>query len=115
MPTVSVVIPTWNRRELLEKLLRRLEAQTIRAVEVLVVDNGSEDDSAQLAEGQGARVIALGRNAGFAASVNCGVRESKGDWVAVVNNDVEPEPEWLERLLEGAGRAWFAAGKILDR
>jgi GT2 family glycosyltransferase len=114
MSSISVVIPTWNRRALLETLILSLAGQTVRPVEVVVVDNGSEDDSAAVAGRMGARVVQLGKNLGFAAAVNRGIEESIGDWVAIVNNDVEPEPDWLERLIEGAGPAWFAAGKLMD-
>jgi GT2 family glycosyltransferase len=56
----------------------------------------------------------MGVNAGFAAAVNCGWRAAKGEWVAILNSDVELDPHWLERLLEGAGQASFATGKILS-
>ena len=115
MDGVSIVVPTWNRRALLEDLLQRMERQTLRPAEVIVVDNGSEDGSAEAAERAGARVIRLERNQGFAAAVNRGVEICGNEWAAVVNNDVEPREDWLERLLEGAraGDAWFATGKLL--
>ncbi len=115
MDRVSIVVPTWNRRALLEDLLQRIDRQTLRPAEVIVVDNGSEDGSAEAAERAGARVIRLERNLGFAAAVNRGVESCGNEWAAVVNNDVEPREDWLERLLEGArgGDAWFATGKLL--
>ncbi len=113
--SVSIVIPNWNGRALLVRLLERLAAQTRRPEEVLVVDNGSTDGSAEAARALGARVIAMGTNAGFARAVNRGVGESAGAWIAVVNNDVEPREDWLERLLSGVGEAWFATGKILSQ
>ncbi len=115
MDGVSIVVPTWNRRALLEELLQRLERQTLRPTEVIVVDNGSEDGSAQAAARAGARVIRLERNLGFAVAVNRGVESCGSEWAAIVNNDVEPREDWLERLLEGAraADAWFATGKLL--
>jgi GT2 family glycosyltransferase len=115
LPAVTAIVPVWNRCDLLEKLLAGLSAQTHAPAEILAVDNGSEDGSAELAGARGARVIRMGRNAGFSAAVNRGVREASTDWVAILNNDVELEPEWLERLLERAAgsAAWFATGKIL--
>jgi GT2 family glycosyltransferase len=112
--SASIVIPNWNGRALLVRLLERLAAQTRPPEEVLVVDNGSTDGSAEAARALGARVIEMGSNAGFARAVNRGVGESAGAWIGVVNNDVEPREDWLERLLEGAGQAWFATGKILS-
>lgn len=113
MPRVTAVVPNWNQRGLLERLLRCLERQTRPPEEVLVVDNGSEDDSVKLAGQLGARVVPMGLNAGFSRAVNRGISESRGDWVAVLNNDVELEPDWLERLMDTAtsSGAWFATGK----
>lgn len=117
MRDLSVVIPNFNGRRLLENLLPALREQTAPPAEVVVADDGSEDDSRQVAARLGARVVALGRNVGFAAAVNCGVREVRTSWVAVLNNDVTPAPDYLERLLAGAERtrAWFAVGKLLRR
>jgi GT2 family glycosyltransferase len=112
--SVSIVIPNWNGRALLVRLLERLAAQTRPPEEVLVVDNGSTDGSAEAARALGATVIEMGTNAGFARAVNRGVTESAGAWIGVVNNDVEPRQDWLERLLAGVGDAWFATGKILS-
>ncbi len=114
MARVTVVIPNWNRRDLLEHVLHSLGRQTVPPDEVLVVDNGSEDDSVGVARRLGARVIEMGRNTGFSRAVNEGIRRSVSDWVAVVNNDVELEHAWLERLIDVAERsgAWFATGKI---
>jgi len=113
---VTVVVPNWNRRDLLERLLRNLAGQTRPAEKVVVVDNGSTDGSAEAAAAGGAQVLQIGRNAGFSRAVNCGIRECRTPWLAVVNNDVEPATDWLDRLLEEAREkdAWFAVGKLLD-
>ena len=81
------------------------------AEELLVVDNGSSDGAPDLARSRGARVIAMGRNAGFAAAVNRGIREARGEWIAVLNSDVELSPGYLAALQQTGG--WFATGKIL--
>jgi glycosyltransferase involved in cell wall biosynthesis len=91
---ISVVVPVWNRRDLMERLLRNLEAQTEPAGEVIVVDNGSSDGSAEAAERGGARVLRMEINAGFSRAVNRGIQESRGALVAIVNNDVELAPDW---------------------
>ena len=109
--SLSAIVPVWNGRDLLEKLLATLEVQTRRPDELLVVDNGSTDGAAELARERGARVISMGRNAGFAAAVNRGIRESRGEWVAVLNSDVELSPDYFATL--AAADAWFATGKIL--
>lgn len=113
--SLSAIIPVWNGRKLLERLFASLEAQTAPAAEIVVVDNGSTDGAPEFAARRGARVIAMGRNAGFAAAVNCGIRECRGEWIAVLNSDVELAPDYFVRLLAAAEdkQAWFATGKIL--
>ncbi len=115
MEGVTAIIPNYNRRALLEKTLGDLARQTHPPAEIVVVDNASGDGSAEAAEAAGAHVIRLERNAGFSVAVNRGVRESRTAWVAVLNNDLELDAHWLERLLSRAtaAGAWFAAGKIL--
>jgi GT2 family glycosyltransferase len=110
--TLSAVVPVWNGRPLLARLLDTLDAQTRRADEVIAVDNGSTDGAAELATERGCRVIAMGRNAGFAAAVNRGIGEARSEWVAVLNSDVELAPDYFEKLT--ASGAPFATGKILD-
>jgi GT2 family glycosyltransferase len=77
-----------------------------------VVDNGSEDGAPEVACRAGARVIPMGRNAGFAAAVNRAIAESRGEWVAVLNSDVELAPDYFEILTRATG--WFATGRILS-
>ena len=115
MATVAAVIPHWNRRELLVALLESLRAQKLPFDEIILADNGSSDDSAEVAERAGARVLRLGRNFGFAAAVNRGIEAARTDWVAILNNDVTLDPDWLCALLGAASReaASFAVGKIL--
>ena len=112
---VTVIVPVWNRRDLLERLLLSLRNQTYAGAEVLVIDDGSEDGSAGLAESLGARAIRLGEHGGFARAVNRGIRESRTPLLAIVNNDVELAPDWLEKLEAGLeSGAWFATGRILQ-
>ena len=71
MDAVTAVIPTWNRRDLLERALAGLRRQTC-PVSALVVDNGSTDGSAEIARQAGAQVISLDRNHGFAGGGKSG-------------------------------------------
>ena len=116
MPGVTAVIPNWNRRDLIERLIPQLRAQSHPIAEILVIDNGSRDGSTAAARQAGARVLEMDRNAGFSAAVNRGIAETATELVAVVNNDVEPAAGWLERLVEAIRepRVWFAAGKLLS-
>jgi len=100
--TVAAVIPHWNRRDLLAALLENLKRQTKPLDEIIVADNGSTDNSAEMAERAGARVLRLGRNRGFAAAVNQGIEAAAAEWIAILNNDVTLDPRWLETLLDAA-------------
>jgi hypothetical protein len=113
--SVTVIVPVWNGRGLLQHLLCSLRAQTHAAATVLIVDDGGHDGSAELAEAMGARAISMAEHGGFAKAVNWGIRESRTPLVAIVNNDVELAPDWLEKLVAGmeAG-VWFATGRILQ-
>jgi GT2 family glycosyltransferase len=116
MSAVSAVIPNWNCRDHLERLLESLRRQTRPVEEVIVADNGSADGSPEAAESAGARVLRMGSNAGFSRAVNSGIRAARTSWIAVVNNDVELTPDWLEVLM-GVARPeniWFATGKLLS-
>ncbi|MEA2353500.1 MAG: hypothetical protein QOJ14_1914, partial [Thermoleophilaceae bacterium] len=96
----AVVIPNWNGRDWLSGCLDSIAAQTLQPSEVVVVDNGSTDGSLELlAERQDVRTIGLGRNTGFAFAVNRGVEAVGAEIVALVNNDVVLEPDWLERMV----------------
>jgi GT2 family glycosyltransferase len=112
---VTVIVPVWNRSELLESLLTGLRAQTQTPAAVLVIDDGSLDGSADCAERLGARAIRMGAHGGFARAVNRGIRECLTPLVAIVNNDVELAPDWLEKLTDAlVPAAWFATGRILQ-
>ena len=117
--TVSAVVPNLDRSDLLAKALRSLSAQRLPPdvhLETIVVDNGSRDGSAEVAAGLGARTILLGSNLGVSRAFNRGIEAAGGEWVALINNDVELDPDWLGHLLAGARRtgAWFATGKLFD-
>src|ERR1700722_2995929 len=112
---VTVIVPVWNRRDLLERLLGGLRAQTYPIAEALVVDDGSGDGSAELAESLGCRVVRMGARGGFAKAVNRGIRESRTPLVAIVNNDIDLAPDWLEKLAAALEPGiWFATGRILQ-
>lgn len=101
---VSVVIPNWNGARFLPTCLDSLRAQTHPPLEVIVVDNGSQDGSVELLQRSypETRVIAWPENRGFAAAVNEGIRQARGEAVALLNNDTEADPEWLAELCRAA-------------
>ncbi|HUT15353.1 MAG TPA: glycosyltransferase family 2 protein [Anaerolineae bacterium] len=97
---VSVVIPSWNGARLLPACLDSLREQTWSRSEVIVVDNASTDETVTLVQREYSevRVIALARNRGFSSAVNVGICAAEGEFVAVLNQDVEVDPQWLEEL-----------------
>ncbi len=109
---ISAIVPVWNGRDLLARLLTSLETQSLPVAELLIVDNASTDGAPEMARARGARVLAMGRNAGFAAAVNHGIREAAHPLLAILNSDVELAPDYLEKL--AATNAPFATGKILS-
>ena len=88
---VSVVIVNWNTRALLADCLRSVLGQTSRyAIEVIVVDNGSEDGSQEAVRTEFPRVklIENEANLGFDKANNIGIRTAKGRYVCVANSDI---------------------------
>jgi len=112
---ITAIIPNWNGAARIERVIDDLLSQTEPPVETIVVDNGSTDDSPRNAGKTGARVIRLDSNRGFTAAVNRGVVESKTELVAILNNDIRLNPDWLSRLGDDLQRtgAPFATGKLL--
>src|SRR3954449_9930351 len=96
----AVVIPSYNGARWLPGVLESVAAQTLAPAEVLVVDDGSTDGSAELAAGyEGVRVLALERKGGFARAANAGLAAVSAEAVALVNTDVVLAPDWLERAV----------------
>ena len=107
----------WNRRELLRACLRSLAGQTGVDFETIVVDNGSTDGSAELAETEfGACVIRNAENRGYCAANNQGMAAARGEFIALLNNDAEAAPGWLAALVRACSKRddiGMAASKIL--
>ena len=96
-PSVTVVIPTLAAGDTLEACLESLSCQTFRDHEVIVVDNSGR----KIVEPrEGVRIIHNSENAGFAAAVNQGIRDSAGEFVATLNDDAVAHPGWLAALVE---------------
>jgi GT2 family glycosyltransferase len=104
-PTISVVIPNFNGRALLADCLASLERQTFTGFEVIVVDNGSTDGSAEETRRRYpwvARVVENSANLGFAKACNQGIEAARGQYIALLNNDTEAHPAWLAELARTA-------------
>ncbi len=111
-PSLSVLIVAWNSREELGRTLPALLPELAEGDELIVVDNDSADDSAELAQRlvPGARVVRMGRNVGFAAGVNAGAAEARGELLVLLNPDAMPRPGFGEAIRRPwlQGRGWAA-------
>lgn len=104
-PAVSVVVPTRDRASYLRVCLASLAAQQLaEPFEVVVVDDGSTDDTPAVAERAAADLVSLRGGRGPNAARNAGVARARASLVAFVDDDVEAPPGWLAAVLEGTRR-----------
>jgi len=99
-PLVTVVVPTLAADDALADCLRSLQSQAFDRFEVIVVDNSG----AGRARGGGGnvRILANERNVGFGTAINQAIRDSEAPYIAVLNDDAIPHPEWLAALVRAA-------------
>lgn len=105
-PLISVIIVNYNSGPHLKRCLKTLAAQTYRRFEAIIMDNASQDDSVRQAALPDARfrLVPLDGNLGFAAANNLGAKQAGGEWLATLNPDAFPEPDWLAALVEASQR-----------
>ena len=105
-PLISIIIVAWNSAESLPRCLDCLSLQTFQDFEVILIDNGSHDDGTNELEkkypGLDLHIERLTKNLGFASANNRGARHARGTWLALLNADAFPEPDWLEKILQAA-------------
>lgn len=115
---VTVIIPNYNGREMLENCIKTLEKQTCRDFKLLVVDNGSTDGSADIHPlGLAFELIALSENTGFCGAVNTGIRRTDTPYFILLNNDTEADPRFVEELLlaiKKSPRLFSCGAQMLD-
>jgi GT2 family glycosyltransferase len=117
-PLLSIVIPNWNGARFLPTCLDALARQTYAHLEIIVVDNASQDDSCALLRTRYPDVILreLPENCGFTGACNAGIQMAQGAYIALLNNDTEVDPGWAEAVvaaLERHPEAGSAASKML--
>lgn len=99
--SVSVIVPTYNRAGYIEECLDSLVGQTVPPLEVIVVDDGSEDDTAARVARYGSRVRYLRKeNGGKPSAVNLGASIASGEWIWIFDDDDVALPDAIERRLE---------------
>jgi len=101
-PQISIIILNWNGRQFLDSCLGSLAEQTLRAFEVVLVDNGSSDGSADFVRERfpWVRLVELTDNTGFAGGNNHGLSVCGGEFIVTLNNDTRAEPDFLDELVK---------------
>lgn len=122
---VSVVIPTYNRAEMVTEAVDSAMRQTYKDVEVVVVDDGSTDGTAPALRekyADGVTVIRRECNGGTPSSVNMGIRASRGRWIRILGSDDVMAPSALSEFVRAAARVedpekclFFSDGWLVDR
>ena len=115
-PLVSVIILNYNGREVLESCLDSVFATSYSPFEVIVVDNGSTDGSAEIARRRYSarhnfRLLRKESNVGFCAGNNAGIRAARGEFLVLLNYDTVVDPNWLSELVTEAIRSGAAFGQ----
>lgn len=118
-PRVSVIIVSWNSAAYIGRCLEALAEQTYRDLEVIVADNCSTDHTLAVVEATrtpwALRIERFQSNIGYAAATNAAARLAEGYWLALLNPDAFPEPDWLEQLIQAAAQfpnSFFACRQI---
>ncbi len=117
-PEVSVIVPVWNDEAGLERCLQRLRSQTLPdwRYEIIVIDNGSTDRSAEVARGYDGVVVAHEPRPGSYVARNTGIRLAQGSVLAFTDADCVPELDWLEQGVDILARqpdTSVVAGRVL--
>ena len=106
----SIVIPVFNEAENLEKLLEKINALALASAEVVVVDDGSTDDSAHTASKAGAIVVRHPYNVGNGAAIKSGIRAARGRLLVFMDGDGQHQPEDIPKLLSEAENFHMVVG-----
>lgn len=102
MPSVTVILPTWNRAEWLETAIESVLTQTFRDYELIVVDDASTDSTAEIFERYSGKIssIIFAENRGVSAARNAAVLKSDSEWIAFLDSDDYWHPEKLQKQIE---------------
>lgn len=116
-PTVTIVIPNWNTQHWLPGCLAGLQAQTYRNFRVIMVDNGSTDNSVAWVQQHypEVEIIAFAENRGFAVAVNAGIRQAATEYIALLNVDTVPQPQWLAELVKTMAESPAEIGALASK
>lgn len=118
-PLVTIIVVTMNNLNLLRNCLNSLHAQDYEPIEIIVVDNGSDEDiqGMLLREFPDVHGVRLDRNYGFAEGNNRGIERAHGKYIALINNDAVATPQWISSLVataESDDKVGAVASIIID-
>jgi len=106
-PRISIVIPVFNKVEFTQRCIETIYSVTETGIpfEIIIVDNGSNDSTPVFLKKAQAlypslQVITHSQNLGFARACNAGAKEARGNYILFLNNDTEPQPNWLTPLID---------------
>jgi len=104
MITVSVIIPNFDGKYLLNDCLGSLKLQSFKDLEIILVDNASTDNSIEYVEKKfpKVKIIRLNKNYGFAKAINTGIKIIKTKYAVFLNNDTQVGKDWLKSLVDCA-------------
>jgi glycosyltransferase involved in cell wall biosynthesis len=99
---VTVVIVNWNGEKYIAKCIESLLLKTKKTSSIIMVDNGSSDSSLELVRENfvTVKIVVFDKNYGFAIGNNITLKEVSTEFVALLNNDAMPHPDWLEKLVD---------------
>ncbi|MEK4512546.1 glycosyltransferase family 2 protein [Paenibacillus anaericanus] len=95
----SIIIPSYNGLHLLTTCIEAIRHHTLEPIEIIIVDNGSSDGTAEYCLREGLILVSLPRNTGFPIACNKGLAIASGDQLLLLNNDVIVSPRWLSNML----------------
>jgi GT2 family glycosyltransferase len=103
---LSIIIPNWNGAKFLPTCCDALARQTHQNLEIIVVDNASDDGSQELIRTRYSQVnlIELPENRGFTGACNAGMQAATGDFIALLNNDTEVDSNWAAAVIDAFNR-----------
>ena len=122
-PVLSIIIVNYNTANILRQCLKSLEQESKRAKEqeIIVVDNGSTDNSVKMINDQwlmgNVKLIENQRNLGFAKAVNQGIKKSQGEFILLLNSDIVVKPKAIEKMIEFAQKhsiVGVVGGRLLN-
>ena len=109
---LTIIIPAYNEAQAIGPVLEHLKATCPEIVEeIIVVDDGSKDDTAHIAEATGVHVIRHSRNKGYGASLKTGIRAAHSEFVLTMDSDGQHKAEDIERLWAQAGQSDMVVGQ----